>query len=198
MEPDPASVRERLLQSALTLFTSRGYAATSVREIVATAGVTKPVLYYHFGSKEGLYLALLQESFSTFEGMLGEFATTPGTARQRLQYFCRSIFDSAAANVDVVRLSHSIYFGPPQGAPFFDFAGFFQKMLDGIAAILAEGTANGEFRPLPRHELTWAVMGILNVCMQEKICQPLPRIDGDGMDVALTILLDGIAAGDHR
>lgn len=196
MKPDVIDVRERLLQAALELFSRRGYAATSVREIVESAGVTKPVLYYHFGSKEGLYLALLQESFTTFEGLLGEFAEAPGTARQRLLRYCRCIYDSAAENVAVVRLSHAIYFGPPQGAPFFDFDGFFEKMLDGIATILAEGTDDGEFRPLPRPALTWAVMGILNSCMQEQICQGTPRINGDGMDAALAILLDGIAAGE--
>jgi len=196
MNRDKTGVRERLLRAALERFTSQGYAAASVREIVAAAGVSKPVLYYHFGSKEGLYLALLQESFSHFEQLLGEFAETPGTARARLQRYCRGIFDSAVANVEVVRLSHAIYFGPPQGAPNFDFDGFFQKMLDGITALLAEGMSSGELRPLPLHELTWAVMGILNTFMQEQISRSAPRIGGDGMDVALSILLDGIAAGD--
>ena len=57
-----SAVRERLLREALRLFTERGYAATTVREIVAAAGVTKPVLYYYFGSKEGLYLEIMGAS----------------------------------------------------------------------------------------------------------------------------------------
>lgn len=195
--PD-AGVRQRLLQAALDLFTARGYAATTVREIVETAGVTKPVLYYYFGNKEGLYLTLLNESFAGFDRQLDEFVQTPGPARDRLLRYCRSIFDNAAANVDIVRLSHAIYFGPPQGAPHFDFEGFFQRMLDGIAAILDDGLHRGEFRPHPRHELTWAVMGILNICMQEQIFQCAPRIDGAAMEVSLTLLLNGIAAGDSQ
>lgn len=194
----PSDVRQRLLQAALTHFTRRGYAATSVREIVATAGVTKPVLYYYFSSKEGLYLALLEETFSAFEGLLSEYICTPGSARERLLRFCNVIFASAQENVEIVRLSHAIYYGPPQGAPFFDFEGFFQKMLDGIAVILSAGIESGEFRPLPLHELTWGVMGILNICMVEQICQTTPRIDGQGMTTALTILLDGISAGDSQ
>ncbi len=51
-----SSVRQRLLRAASDLFAQKGYAATTVREIVAAVGVTKPVLYYYFGSKEGLYL----------------------------------------------------------------------------------------------------------------------------------------------
>jgi AcrR family transcriptional regulator len=194
VEPD---ARQRLLVAALDRFTAQGYAAASVREIVAAAGVSKPVLYYHFGSKEGLYLALLQESFGTFEALLAEFARGEGTARQRLLHYCDNIYASAAANIEILRLSHAIYYGPPQGAPFFDFDGFFQKMLDGIAALLDDGVRSGEFRSVPRHETTWAVMGILNICMQELICQTSRRIEGQGMAVALNILLDAITAGER-
>src|SRR5260221_5464528 len=44
---------------AARLFATQGYEATSVRTIVEAAGVTKPTLYYYFGSKEGLAQALL-------------------------------------------------------------------------------------------------------------------------------------------
>ena len=55
-----SGTRERLLETASHLFAEKGYASTSVREIVARAGVSKPVLYYYFQSKEGLYYALLK------------------------------------------------------------------------------------------------------------------------------------------
>lgn len=195
-EPSDGAVRARLLQAALTLFAARGYASTTVREIVAAAGVSKPVLYYYFGSKEGLYQALLEESFAGFEQMLHELLTADGSARERILRFCRTSLATAIENLEIVRLSHAIYYGPPQGAPPFDFDGFYQKMLDGISFILSDGMASGEFRPLPCHELTWGVMGIFNLCMQEQICKLAPRIDGAGMETALTILLDGIATGE--
>ena len=53
---DPTS-RSRLLHAAVEIFERKGYAAASVREIVAHAGVTKPALYYHFRSKEGILIA---------------------------------------------------------------------------------------------------------------------------------------------
>jgi AcrR family transcriptional regulator len=51
---------------AARLFAERGYDATSVREIVEAAGVTKPTLYYHFGSKQGLAEALLTKPMTEF------------------------------------------------------------------------------------------------------------------------------------
>jgi AcrR family transcriptional regulator len=56
----PAERRELILQSAGRLFGERGYAHTSLDEISAAAGVTKPILYRHFDSKKALYLALLE------------------------------------------------------------------------------------------------------------------------------------------
>ena len=52
-------VRGRIIREATRLFAERGYAATSVREIAEAVGVTKPTLYYHFGSKDGLFTALV-------------------------------------------------------------------------------------------------------------------------------------------
>lgn len=52
--------KEKILQCALQLFYAKGYDAVSVQEIVETAGITKPTLYYYFGSKLGLLKTLLR------------------------------------------------------------------------------------------------------------------------------------------
>src|SRR5437660_12620680 len=54
-----SEVARHVARVAARLFAARGYDATPVRAIVEAAGVTKPTLYYHFGSKEGLAQALL-------------------------------------------------------------------------------------------------------------------------------------------
>jgi AcrR family transcriptional regulator len=55
-------------------FAEDGYAAARLEDIAAAAGVTKPVVYRHFGSKKGLYLALLDRHRSD----LGGFMPSPG------------------------------------------------------------------------------------------------------------------------
>jgi AcrR family transcriptional regulator len=52
--------RSQLLEVALDRFAANGYHGTSMEEIADAAGVTKPVLYQHFGSKRTLYLELLE------------------------------------------------------------------------------------------------------------------------------------------
>ena len=60
LAPGVNRTRQRILQAALRHFAHNGYAGASVQEIVNSAGVTKPVLYYHFASKEGLFRALIE------------------------------------------------------------------------------------------------------------------------------------------
>ncbi len=56
-----AAERRRLIEDAATqLFAERGYVATTIDDIVAAAGVTKPILYRHFESKQDLVMTLLQ------------------------------------------------------------------------------------------------------------------------------------------
>jgi len=117
------AVRERLLKSALDIFNEKGYAATSVREIVEAAGVTKPALYYYFRSKEGIYMELFKEPFKLLEKMLNETVQEALSAQERIHHLFDSIFVLFTENLKTARLMYSIYYGPPQGAPFFDFEG---------------------------------------------------------------------------
>lgn len=55
--PRRADAREKLLDAALTILRTRGYAATTVDEICAAAGVTKGAFFHHFRSKEDLAVA---------------------------------------------------------------------------------------------------------------------------------------------
>src|SRR5512140_1088145 len=88
------SVEQRLLDAAVQLFTERGYTATSVREIVERAGVTKPALYYHFASKEDLYLAILNDLARYTDGVIARSRVGEGPVRERLERFLVGMFEA--------------------------------------------------------------------------------------------------------
>src|SRR3990172_10053632 len=100
--------RERLLKSATLLFTRKGYAGATVREIVAAAGVTKPVLYYYFRNKEGIYLELMRGGFSRFDSLLGESVVERGTVSERLARLCIPTFSLLVGHIDVARGMYAI------------------------------------------------------------------------------------------
>lgn len=185
-------VRARLLTEALRLFTSRGYAATTVREIVAAAGVTKPVLYYYFGSKEGLYLEIMGGISQVFEQRVMELQILSGTVRERLIHFLTGMFNGAQENLQAVRLAYAIFFGPPQGAPFIDFHSFFDRTLEIVDTLIAEGIATGEIRSVDRTTLKWALVGSHNTILEEQVCRTEPRIDCAALVKVLNMILDGV------
>ena len=59
----PADERRKQLQAvAVEVFAERGYRGASMAEVAARAGVTKPVIYRHFGSKKDLYLEFMDDA----------------------------------------------------------------------------------------------------------------------------------------
>jgi AcrR family transcriptional regulator len=188
-----AEARERLLGAALELFTLRGYAATSVREICLAAGVTKPVLYYYFNSKEGLYLQLMEDSHSRFEAMLGDLGSFDGNVRQRVIRFCESVFDTTVQQLPLVKLLYSIYYGTPQGAPPFDLEQYYDRMLQVISTLIQEGIAAGEIRPGNVHDMVWAALACMSIAIEEQLCHCNPRLDRAAMTRMLDIVFDGLA-----
>jgi TetR/AcrR family transcriptional regulator len=190
VQENPA-VRERLLVEALRLFTSRGFSATTVREIVEAAGVTKPVLYYYFGSKEGLYLEIMGGISRVFEQRVMELQILSGSVRERLVHFFTGIFNGAHENLQAVRLAYSIYYGPPQGAPFIDFNSFFDRTLEIVDTLVSEGIEKGEIGTVDRNTLNWALVGSHNTILEEQICRSSPRMDCDSLVKVINMILDG-------
>src|ERR1035437_876579 len=74
----PRPQRERqMLEVAGKAFAARGFHAVSMDEIAERAGISKPMLYHYFGSKEGLYVAYVrQQGTALLAGMRD--ATQPG------------------------------------------------------------------------------------------------------------------------
>ncbi len=185
-------VRERLLVAALALFNNKGYAATSVREIVEASGVTKPVLYYYFGNKEGIYLELMNNSFAQFDDSLARMTTIPGTAGDRIIHFCSLLLKLVIDRLEVLRLIYAIFYGPPQGAPNINFQDYFTKIVETVEILVKEGIANGELLPIDSRTAAWIVVSVLNTSMEEQLSHTPPRIDLEQMERMLGLVIQGL------
>ncbi|MDT0441734.1 TetR/AcrR family transcriptional regulator [Streptomyces johnsoniae] len=84
--------REQLLDIGRTLFAERGFEGTSVEEIAAKAGVSKPVVYEHFGGKEGLYAVVVDREMSRLLSMVTG-ALTAGHPRELLEQAAFALLD---------------------------------------------------------------------------------------------------------
>jgi AcrR family transcriptional regulator len=101
---DPERTRANVLRAGIVLFAAHGYDGVSVDRIVAEAGCNKRMLYHYFGSKDGLYVAVLREVFSSLEevevGILGRPVSLASAIREIL----RGYFDFLDGHPEFVSL----------------------------------------------------------------------------------------------
>jgi AcrR family transcriptional regulator len=96
----PRSARDShaaILQAAALEFSERGFDAARVDRIAARARLNKAMIYYHFASKDGLYLAVLRSVFSTAGARARAIADGPGTAEEKLDRWIAAIVEEAGA-----------------------------------------------------------------------------------------------------
>jgi AcrR family transcriptional regulator len=79
-----AARRAQLIEVGRAVFAKRGYEATSVEEIADKAKVSKPIVYEHFGGKEGLYAVVVDREMDYVVRRIAEAIST-GTPRERVE-----------------------------------------------------------------------------------------------------------------
>lgn len=187
------SVRDRLLHVAADVFARKGYAATSVNEIVEAAGVTKPVLYYYFENKAGIFQEIFGEALRQFREAL-QAPQDPGQlVIDRLVDLCGRIYELYSAHLEIARLFHSIYYGPPQGAPPMDLELFHMPFQEALARLVEEGVRTGEFRQGRPEDILFAVMGPVSMSMDIQLCHPELAPGREGLARILHLICRGIA-----
>ncbi|MDK0519965.1 MULTISPECIES: TetR/AcrR family transcriptional regulator [unclassified Streptomyces] len=95
--------REQLLDIGRTLFADKGFEGTSVEEIASRAGVSKPVVYEHFGGKEGLYAVVVDREMRRLLDMVTS-ALTAGHPRELLEQAAFALLDYIETYTDGFRI----------------------------------------------------------------------------------------------
>jgi AcrR family transcriptional regulator len=190
-EPDE-HVRTRLLNAAVRVFDRKGYAAASVREVAEMAGVAKPAVYYHFGNKEGLLLAILHQAERQLSQTLEQSAGRAGSARERIQALCEDIYALFGEHVPLARVAHAVFLGPPDGAPPFDVTVFEGKFRRTIARMVEEGVASGEFRAVDTEDVALGVMAMLELCNERQLHPAFEPVGPDVVRRLVSLFFDGV------
>ena len=95
--------REQLINVGRTLFAEKGFEAVSVEEIASTAGVSKPVVYEHFGGKEGLYAVVVDREMNHLLSMISG-ALQGSHPRRLLEQAGMALFDYIESQPDGFRI----------------------------------------------------------------------------------------------
>jgi AcrR family transcriptional regulator len=158
-EPGPQRVRmtgrerrEQLLDIGRRLFAGRGFEGTSVEEIAAQAGVSKPVVYEHFGGKEGLYAAVVDRETRK---LLDSFTTALSGTKPRIL-----LEQAAFALLDYVEESSDGFRILVRDSPVPQSTGTFASLISDVATKV-EHLLVAQFRQRgfnPKHAPMYAQM----------------------------------------
>jgi AcrR family transcriptional regulator len=127
--------REQLLDVGCSLFAERGFDATSVEEVAARAGVSKPVIYAHFGGKDGLYAAVVNREMDSLLAMMSE-ALSGGSPRELLEQAARGFLRYVECYTDGFRIL-------VKGSGVGSSTGTLTRLLDQVAARVADILSRG-------------------------------------------------------
>jgi AcrR family transcriptional regulator len=188
---EPIRSHDRILQKALGLFSDRGYDATSVREICEAAGITKPTLYHFYGSKEGVYRAIVEGALLQFQSDMIRALGDEGTLRDRLVRMARAYFDATLREPDLARFIMALVHNPPRSAPDTDFIGFYEGILAPLSRTLEEAVAHGEITPGPTDIRLLVFMGALGEAVHGHLLGGRPELTPELADTLVDTILGG-------
>jgi AcrR family transcriptional regulator len=150
--------REQLVTVARSLFAEKGFEGTSVEEIAARAQVSKPVVYEHFGGKEGIYAVVVDREVATLLGALTGSLRSPGHPRTIVER-------TALAFLDYIETSEDGFRVLVRDSPVAEATGPFHSMLGDTAthveALLAEQFAHRDLDPTTAQLYAQMLVGMI-------------------------------------
>ena len=185
--------RDRILRAAAHLYAARGYAGTTIREIAAAAEVTKPLVYYHFGSKQQLFSTLLRESIDACRRTAGEVFARDVSARDRLQAMVCSQFTQAREAPEVVAFAHEVMTMPGLLPLGFDYKSEGRQLFETYVRIVEDGQRCGEFRTLDARAVVVAAIATVSMYVSAVLAGDLEKIPAGVEDTVFEILMRGVA-----
>jgi AcrR family transcriptional regulator len=145
---DPERTMAGILEVALAEFAEKGLSGARIDEIAAATQTSKRMIYYYFGSKEGLYLAVLEDSYRRMRSIEGDLHLEDLPPVEALQRLVGFTFDHHQSNPSYIRLvaSENIHRGV-----YLAQSKTIQELnvpaIRSIEKLYARGVAAGVFRP---------------------------------------------------
>ena len=138
-----AERREQLIDVARGLFAERGFEGTSIEEISARASVSKPVVYEHFGGKEGIYAVVVDREVLRLLDMM-RAALTAGDPRELLEQAALALLDYIENSSDGFRI---LVRDSPLGSASGSFVTIISDVATRVEYILAQEFSSRGFDP---------------------------------------------------
>jgi len=193
------STKTIIEENAISIFSEKGYAATSMRAIAEASGVSKPVIYYYFKSKENLCQDIIQSGLEGLQHRLREVCEE--VSEDVFEQLIRMVdlhFDFCRRNVMFVRFMYALNFGPDRKKINYDFQSYSMENFRILTNLMKRASDAGLIRPDKAEATINYLRGIINTYVMRyvdgrgELPSELPRtivtdiISGLGADGSIT------------
>ncbi len=187
------ATRDRILDVATRCFAQSGYNAVGVAAICHQAGVSKGAFYYHFESKQAVFLESLNRWLQEFQQALEATAAEARTVPERLLKMSRlmaRVFDTEGGQTPMflefwTQASREPTVRAATTAPYHSFQRFF-------ADLIRQGIAEGTLIPVDPEAAAQAVISLASGMLLQGLLDPQGQDWGQVAERSMRILLDGL------
>ena len=144
---DPHKTRERILVRATAEFAARGYAGARVDTIARRCGLAKNMLYHYFGSKEGLFIAVLERMYETLRARQRDFAIRGSDPVEAMRQLVAHTFSALLEHGEAIALLNDENLHKGRHARRSKrIRALYDPLVDTVGEVLRRGAAQGIFR----------------------------------------------------
>lgn len=151
--------KEQILDVAEHLFSKNGFAGTSIRELAKEAGINIAMISYYFGSKENLYLNVIERKIVLIRQYIGDAFPNGASAWEKLYYIIETYVDRMSENRDFMNLMFSELAASGHEGMIDFMAKRFADNQEAFKSILDQGVEEGVFRQVDTQLAYLTMMG---------------------------------------
>lgn len=157
--------KKNLIETAIRLFAEQGYDGTTTLQISREAGVTEPLIYYHFKGKEELFTYILNEAFEEYSARMEALPRETASEFEKIENL---IHATQQAVIEMPRRTRLVMSScparikDPNHVCYSRMLGIYEWHHAYLSRCLEKGIASGEFQHLPIAETAFVLISMIN------------------------------------
>ena len=191
---EAVETRSLILREAEKLFASRGYNGVSIRDLARACGVSNAALYYHFESKEAIFIATLREALRTLRKAVEQAAKEGANLREKLLRISQAYLGVLQQKRSIIQLTLL-----ETGGLGKDIAGLineYHEQIPGLVAdVVRQNMRKGGFRDVDPHIVAVTLLWTLNAFIVRQIVSGEAIVEEEIVPSVLDLVFLGFATG---
>jgi len=172
------SKKESILKTAARLFATQGFDGTTTIQLAREAGVTEPLIYYHFKGKDDLFTRIIAATFSEYFSRIDALEKNPDSPFGQIRKLIELQYDIAAEMPDEVQLVANACparLKDPEDICAGNVKEYRRRLLGYLTRSVSEGIETGEFEEVPVEETAILILSVINGIVRYSRMNPDPE-----------------------